>query len=491
MASTGSLPYSFCKRYGVIAAISPDTGKHMLTLKKGASVAAVSEAQRLLGMIDEIQVESDVEFNRLLSAHFENGRETSFIEAEKIGGELNLDDVARELSEPEDLLESDDDAPIIRLINALITEAIKENASDIHVEPFESRLSIRFRVDGVLREVLEPPRQIANLLVSRIKVMAQLDIAEKRLPQDGRIALKVANRPVDIRVSTLPSGHGERVVMRLLDKQAGRLDLKQLGMGDKVEKRLEGMIQKPHGIILVTGPTGSGKTTTLYAMLSMLNDTKRNILTVEDPVEYDLDGIGQTPVNTKVDMTFAKGLRAILRQDPDVVMVGEIRDSETAQIAVQASLTGHLVLSTLHTNSAVGAITRLQDMGVEPFLLSSTLLGVISQRLVRKLCPECKSVTQLDVEQVNGFEISGDDLIYQANGCAECVQTGFHGRTGIYEMIEVDEMLSTMVHDGTSQPKLERYCRTQSRSLREDGIRKMVQGETTLDEVLRVTRDGG
>ena len=491
MASTGDLPYSFCKRYGVIAGLSPVSGKLRLTLKDGAPADAVSEAQRLLGMVDEIEVESDLEFNRLLSKHFENNRETSFIEAEKIGGELNLDDVAKELQEPEDLLESDDDAPIIRLINALITEAIKENASDIHVEPFEARLSIRFRVDGVLREVLEPPRQIASLLVSRIKVMAQLDIAEKRLPQDGRIALRVANRPVDIRVSTLPSGHGERVVMRLLDKQAGRLDLMELGMGEVLEKRLESMIQKPHGIILVTGPTGSGKTTTLYAMLSVLNDTKRNILTVEDPIEYDLDGIGQTPVNTKVNMTFARGLRAILRQDPDVVMVGEIRDSETAQIAVQASLTGHLVLSTLHTNSAVGAITRLEDMGVEPFLISSTLLGVISQRLVRKLCPECKSVTQLDVEQINGFEIKGDDVVYQANGCPACLQTGFRGRTGIYEMIEVDANLSSMIHDSTSQAKIEKYCRTMSRSLREDGIRKVLLGETTLDEVLRVTRDGG
>ena len=490
MASTGELPYSFCKRFGVLAAQSPVTGKLTLTLKEGASASAVGEVQRMLGLIDEIAVEPDAEFNRMLSQHFENNRETSFTEAERIGGELDLDEVAAELSEPEDLLESDDDAPIIRLINALITEAIKENASDIHVEPFESRLSIRFRVDGVLREVLEPPRQIASLLVSRIKVMAQLDIAEKRLPQDGRIALKVANRPVDIRVSTLPSGHGERVVMRLLDKQAGRLDLRQLGMSGDEDKRLEAMIQKPHGIILVTGPTGSGKTTTLYAMLSVLNDTRRNILTVEDPVEYDLDGIGQTPVNTKVDMTFAKGLRAILRQDPDVVMVGEIRDSETAQIAVQASLTGHLVLSTLHTNSAVGAITRLQDMGVEPFLLSSTLLGVISQRLVRNLCPNCKTVTHLEVEQINGFAISPDDEIYQANGCPQCLHTGFRGRTGIYEMIEIDDTLSTMIHDRASQPQLEQYCRTRSHSLREDGIRKVMQGDTTLDEVLRVTRDG-
>ncbi len=491
MPSTNDLPYSFCKRYGLIAEISPSTGRIKLTMKQGGSVQAVAEAQRLLGLVDEIGVESDLEFNRLLSQHYESNRDTSFAEAEKIGGEFNLDEVARELQEPEDLLESDDDAPIIRLINALITEAIKENASDIHVEPFESRLSIRFRVDGVLREVLEPPRQIASLLCSRIKVMAQLDIAEKRLPQDGRIALKVANRPVDIRVSTLPSGHGERVVMRLLDKQAGRLDLQQLGMGEREQIRLENMIQKPHGIILVTGPTGSGKTTTLYAMLSVLNDARRNILTVEDPVEYDLDGIGQTPVNTKVDMTFAKGLRAILRQDPDVVMVGEIRDSETAQIAVQASLTGHLVLSTLHTNSAVGAITRLQDMGVEPFLLSSTLLGVISQRLVRKLCIDCRTETQLDVEQVNGYRIDPSDVIFQANGCAECLHTGFRGRTGIYEMVEVDDTLTGMIHDGASQSKLEKYARTQSHSLREDGIRRVVLGETTLDEVLRVTRDGG
>ena len=387
MPSTAKLPYSFCKRYGVIATNSINTGEVSLATRSGASLNAIAEAQRLLGMVDQVSVETESEFNRLLSRHFESDRETSFTEAEKIGGELNLDEVARELSEPEDLLESDDDAPIIRLINALITEAIKENASDIHVEPFETRLSIRFRVDGVLREVLEPPRQIASLLCSRIKVMAQLDIAEKRLPQDGRIAIKVANRPVDIRVTTLPSGHGERVVMRILDKQAGRLDLLQLGMAQNDQQRLSNIIQKPYGIILITGPTGSGKTTTLYAMLTAMNDTERNILTVEDPIEYDLDGIGQTPVNTKVDMTFAKGLRAILRQDPDVVMVGEIRDNETAQIAVQASLTGHLVLSTLHTNSAVGAITRLQDMGIEPFLLSSTLLGVMSQRLVFRCLP--------------------------------------------------------------------------------------------------------
>ncbi len=489
MPSTAKLPYSFCKRYGVIATTSLNTGELSLTTRSGTSLNAIAEAQRLLGMVDQVSVETEGEFNRLLSRHFESDRETSFTEAEKIGGELNLDEVAKELSEPEDLLESDDDAPIIRLINALITEAIKENASDIHVEPFETRLSIRFRVDGVLREVLEPPRQIASLLCSRIKVMAQLDIAEKRLPQDGRIAIKVANRPVDIRVSTLPSGHGERVVMRILDKQAGRLDLLQLGMAQNDQQRLSKIIQKPYGIILITGPTGSGKTTTLYAMLTALNNTERNILTVEDPIEYDLDGIGQTPVNNKVGMTFAKGLRAILRQDPDVVMVGEIRDNETAQIAVQASLTGHLVLSTLHTNSAVGAITRLQDMGIEPFLLSSTLLGVISQRLVRSLCLQCKSETSLSEQELADYGLNTNDKVYQSKGCSHCQQTGFKGRSGIYEMIEIDDTLAGMIHDGASQSQIEIYCHDKSQNLRDDGIRKVVMGETSLDEVLRVTRD--
>ena len=337
--------------------------------------------------------------------------------------------------------------------------------------------------------MIEPPRQVAGLLVSRIKVMAKLDIAEKRLPQDGRIALRIAGRPVDIRVSTLPSGHGERVVMRLLDKQAGRLQLNHLGMSEKDEKRLRKMIKRPHGIILVTGPTGSGKTTTLYAVLSALNNTNRNILTVEDPIEYDLDGIGQTPVNTKVDMTFAKGLRAILRQDPDVVMVGEIRDSETAQIAVQASLTGHLVLSTLHTNSAVGAITRLQDMGIEPFLLSSSLLGILSQRLVRNLCPKCKMPMDMSTIDIQRYGLHEDEQVFQPNGCSNCLQLGFKGRSGIYELIEVDSTLAGMIHDQESQQAIETYCRSQSPGIVEDGLEKVRQGITSLDEVFRITKE--
>lgn len=489
MSQHQQLPYAFSKKFGVINQRQlPDQADRLL-VRQGAGLDGIIEVQRICGLVSELVMVEEQEFNRLLGQQYESNSDGAFFDADKIGGELDLNAVAKELAEPEDLLESDDDAPIIRLINALITEAIKENASDIHVEPFETRLAVRFRIDGVLRDIIEPPRQIAGLLVSRIKVMAKLDIAEKRLPQDGRIALRIAGRPVDIRVSTLPSGHGERVVMRLLDKQAGRLDLHHLGMAEADEKRLRKMIQKPHGIILVTGPTGSGKTTTLYGVLSALNSSTRNILTVEDPIEYDLDGIGQTPVNTKVDMTFAKGLRAILRQDPDVVMVGEIRDSETAQIAVQASLTGHLVLSTLHTNSAVGAITRLQDMGVEPFLLSSSLLGVLSQRLVRNLCPDCKQPLELSAADMERYGLTAADTVYQPVGCSRCNQMGFKGRSGIYELIEVDSRLTGMIHDQDSQQKIEKYCRTQSPGIVIDGLSKVRQGITSLDEVFRITKE--
>jgi general secretion pathway protein E len=343
----------------------------------------------------------------------------------------------------------------------------------------------------MLREILTPRRVLAPLLVSRIKVMAKLDIAEKRLPQDGRIGLRVAGRAVDVRVSTIPTGQGERVVMRLLDKQAGRLDLSHLGMEESTHRRMDAVIHKPHGIILVTGPTGSGKTTTLYAVLSQLNDNKRNIMTVEDPVEYDLDGISQTNVNSKVDMSFARGLRAILRQDPDVVMIGEIRDLETAEIAVQSSLTGHLVLSTLHTNSAVGAVTRLRDMGVEPFLLSSTLLGVLAQRLVRLLCDECKQpyvANAVDCERF-GLDANKPPTFYKAEGCKHCNYQGYRGRTGIYELVDVDDELRTMIHDGTSEHEIERYVRHYSPGIRQDGLRRILAGDTSVEEVLRVTRE--
>src|SRR5688500_3104099 len=364
-------------------------GAALCALRNDANPSAVAEARRVLRAPLKLERVPDEEFDRLLRSTYEG--DASLQMMGDIEGDTDLAHLAQELPEQADLLESEDDAPIIRLINAVLTQAVKENASDIHVEPFENRMTVRFRIDGVLREVLQSKRAVAPLVVSRVKVMSKLDIAEKRLPQDGRISLRIAGRAVDVRVSTIPSGHGERVVLRLLDKQAGRLTLAHLGMSDTDQSAMDELVHRPHGILLVTGPTGSGKTTTLYAALERINDLTRNILTVEDPIEYHIDGIGQTQVNTKVEMTFARGLRAILRQDPDVVMVGEIRDLETAEIAVQASLTGHLVMSTLHTNTAVGAVTRLRDMGVEPFLLSSSLIGVLAQRLVRVLDPPTRS----------------------------------------------------------------------------------------------------
>ena len=432
-------------------------------------------------------------FERRLRERYESSTSEAMQSMERLDDSLDLSSVAESLAEPQDLLEAEDDAPIIRLINALLTEAVRENASDIHVEPFENRLAVRLRVDGVLREVLTPPAGLAPLIVSRIKVMARLDIAEKRLPQDGRISLRIAGRAVDVRVSTLPSGHGERIVMRLLDKQAGRLDLAHLGMEPTTHAALERVVTRPHGIVLVTGPTGSGKTTTLYAALTRLNDRSRNILTVEDPIEYYLDGIGQTQINSRIDMTFARGLRAILRQDPDVVMVGEIRDLETVQIAVQASLTGHLVFSTLHTNTAIGAITRLRDMGVEPFLLSSTLNGILAQRLVRVLCPACREPftpgpPERELLGMDSGEAARDTLLYRPRGCPQCNEQGYRGRTGIYELVEVDDHLRTLIHDGAGEQEMTRAARARSPSLRADARRRVLDGTTSLEEVLRVTQ---
>jgi len=482
------LPFSFAKRHGVLL-LALD-GAPSLAYRPGAELVALAEAQRFAGAQLPLQALSLEAFEMALGKAYQHDSASMQL-AEDIGGSLDLAALAEQVPETEDLLEQEDDAPIIRLINAILGEAIKENASDIHLETFEKRLVVRFRVDGILREVLEPKRELAALLVSRIKVMARLDIAEKRIPQDGRISLKVGGREVDVRVSTLPSANGERVVLRLLDKQAGRLNLQHLGMSVRDRDLMEATVRKPHGILLVTGPTGSGKTTTLYASLVSLNDRTRNILTVEDPIEYHLEGIGQTQVNTKVDMTFARGLRAILRQDPDVVMVGEIRDKETAEIAVQASLTGHLVLSTLHTNSAIGAITRLVDMGIEPFLLSSSLLGVLAQRLVRVLCPQCKQAYQADAAEcaLLGVETATPPTLYHARGCAECHQQGYRGRTGIYELVVFDDQLRTLIHNAASEQDMTRHARSLGPSIREDGRRKVLEGATTVEEVLRVTRE--
>jgi general secretion pathway protein E len=485
-----TLPFAFAKRNGVLVSEVHDDHTVVL-MRPGVTPLTLAEVRRVLGVPLRFETLAADEFDQRLQQAYEKRSDAAMQMMDDLDEEADLFEVAQALPEPEDLLESEDDAPIIRLINALLTQAIKEDASDIHIEPYESKLVVRFRVDGVLREVLTPRRVLAPLLVSRIKVMAKLDIAEKRLPQDGRISLRVAGRAVDVRVSTIPTGQGERVVLRLLDKQAGRLDLGHLGMAEDTHTGMDHIIHKPHGIILVTGPTGSGKTTTLYAVLSQLNDHKRNIMTVEDPVEYDLEGVAQTNVNMKVDMSFARGLRAILRQDPDVVMVGEIRDLETAEIAVQASLTGHLVLSTLHTNSAVGAVTRLRDMGVEPFLLSSTLLGVLAQRLVRLLCSDCKqpyTANEVDCERF-GLDPANPPTIYRAEGCKHCNYQGYRGRTGIYELVQVDDDLRTMIHDGSGEHDIERYVRKFSPGIRQDGLRRVLAGDTTVEEVLRVTRE--
>ena len=423
----------------------------------------LTELRRFLGEPFALQEVSETEFQRRLTLAYQRDNNEAVQMAEDIGADVDLSRLADEIPETGDLMDAEDDAPIIRLINAILSQAVRDQASDIHIETFEDRLSVRYRIDGVLAEVLSPKRMLAPLLVSRLKVMARLDIAEKRVPQDGRISVKIAGHAVDIRMSTIPSAHGERVVLRLLDTAAGQLQLDQLAMNEQVLAAYKKYLHSPHGIILVTGPTGSGKTTTLYAGLSHINETSRNILTIEDPVEYMLPGVGQTQVNPKVDMTFARGLRAILRQDPDVVMVGEIRDLETAEIAVQASLTGHLVLSTLHTNTAIGAITRLKDMGIEPFLLSSSLLAVMSQRLVRLLCTDCKEADAPPVRSGSNWvwRRCSEVTIYKPKGCEHCNYTGYRGRTGIYELIEVDEAMRTMIYEGASeQEMLERRAST-------------------------------
>lgn len=485
-----SLRFAFAKRHGVLVA-SIDNQLATVLYHQQPSLAVLTEIRRQLQMPISLQQVSSEQFNEQLVKTYETDSSTAMQMAEDLGDSLNLTDLMHQLPKAEDLLEKQDDAPIIRLLNALLSEAIKEEASDVHIETFEDHVTIRFRVDGVLREILEPPRILAPLIISRIKVMARLDIAEKRLPQDGRITLRIGGRAVDVRVSTMPTNHGERAVLRLLDKQSAHLDLTHLGMDPASLALFVSLIKKPHGIILVTGPTGSGKTTTLYSGLIILNDKKRNILTVEDPIEYDLVGIGQTQVNHKINMTFAKGLRAILRQDPDIVMIGEIRDLETAQIAIQASLTGHLVLSTLHTNSAIGAITRLDDMGVEPFLLASSVAGVLAQRLMRLLCVDCKKpmlATAAECQLMGVSEVTSP-VIYHAVGCSSCRQSGYAGRSGVYELIAIDEQLRTMIHDGASEQLMRQYSRGLYPSLRQDGFRRVLKGETSLEEILRVTSE--
>ncbi|MDB5811146.1 MAG: gspE [Betaproteobacteria bacterium] len=486
----GDVPYAFAKANG-IAVIAIDRDSAQVAVRADAKPQAIAEVRRSLGIPLKARAYAVAEFDELISTLYNGASSNAAALAVDLAQDLDLSRLLQEIPRIEDLLENEDDAPVIRLINALFAQALRDGASDIHVEPFETRSVVRLRIDGTLRDLLEPARALHAAIVSRIKIMAQLDIAEKRLPQDGRITLRIAGKPIDVRVSTIPTGHGERVVLRLLDKQAGRLDLTRLGMDDVALARMDRLIREPHGIVLVTGPTGSGKTTTLYAALSRLDAAALNIMTVEDPIEYDLDGISQTQINTRIEMSFARALRTILRQDPDVIMIGEIRDLETAQIAVQASLTGHLVFATLHTNDAVSAVTRLVDMGVEPFLLASSLIGVGAQRLVRKLCVECRQPFVPDPAQLRtlGFT-SPVASAWQAHACSACNQSGYRGRTGIYELLTVDDELRKLIHDRASEQTLRAHvAKNGVRSLREDGLRWVAQGATSLEEVVRVTRE--
>lgn len=480
------LAYAFAKERGVLI-LDGEADPVVIGARGEPDPWALIEARRAVNgpiVVDAMPAEA---FERRLSEIYSvEGISTE--DFELTGDDGDLASLAEGLPKTADLLDSENDAPVIRLINALIAEAVKVKASDIHVEPYEKTLSVRLRIDGVLREVLSLPSRMTPVLTSRVKVMARLDIAEKRVPQDGRISIALGGKTVDVRVSTLPARFGERVVMRILDKDEARLDLDGLGMPADTLARFKHTLDRPNGIILVTGPTGSGKTTTLYGALTVLNDPSRNILTVEDPVEYALEGVGQTQINPKVGMTFVSGLRAILRQDPDIVMVGEIRDVETAEIAVQASLTGHLVLSTVHTNSAVGAITRLRDMGVEPFLLSSTVAAVIAQRLVRRLCPTCKEPYEADAaaRRLVGADPQAPLTLYRAKGCGRCSHTGYEGRVGVYELIVVDEKMKRLIHDDASEHVLAEHAFAHFDSLAQSGFKHAIAGVTSIEEVMRV-----
>ena len=478
MAVRHPLPYAFAKAHTLL--LEDDGEQLSLWAAETTSPSALAEVTRLFDVASFEREGSSTLVQRIASA-YAGGESSAAAVIGEVESGVDLSRMMQELPAVEDLLEAADDAPIIRMLNALLTQAAKDGASDIHIEPYERSSSVRFRVDGTLREVVQPNKALHAALISRLKIMAELDIAEKRLPQDGRISLRIGGRAIDVRVSTLPSSHGERAVLRLLDKSESKFTLEGLGMDGEALSSYARLIQQPHGIVLVTGPTGSGKTTTLYASLGRVDTATTNVLTVEDPVEYELAGIGQTQVNPKIDLTFAKALRAILRQDPDVIMIGEIRDYETASIAIQASLTGHLVLATVHTNDAPSSVTRLIDMGVEPFLLSSSLLGVLAQRLVRKLCPHCRK---------RGDDGEDGHPRWHPVGCAKCSTTGYKGRTGVYELMRVDEHVQALVHNRAPEQELVAAARAAGlKSMREDGDRLVRAGITSLEEVIRVTRD--
>jgi len=480
-----SLPYGFAKRHGVILLDADEMA--VVGLREGADPLALVEARRALGRPLVVEPLTQADFDRRLSQVYA-GDHLSAADGDGLDMPSGLDSLIEDMPAAADLLDTADDAPVIRLINGIIAEAVRSGASDIHLETFENALTVRMRIDGVLREALTLSPRIAPLLVSRIKVMARLDIAEKRVPQDGRIPLALGGKTLDVRVSTLPSRAGERVVLRILDKEQAGLSLDRLGMSPDALEAFRSALAEPNGVILVTGPTGSGKTTSLYAGLALLNDQTRNILTVEDPVEYAMDGVGQTQVNTKVGMTFAAGLRAILRQDPDVVMVGEIRDVETAGIAVQASLTGHLVLSTVHTNDAVGAVTRLRDMGVEPFLLASTLRLIVAQRLVRRLCEHCRAAEVADKPTARLIGAKAGVRVWRPHGCAHCNHTGYVGRVGLYEVLKIDDRVRRLIAAEADEDAIVEIAFANGGTLGDRARALVLDGVTSVEEAVRVAR---
>lgn len=485
---TRELPYFFAKAHGVL--VEHRDADIVVYCRNVPSPIIFAELTRRLLAPYRIEIIAAETFSIKLRAQYENLAEMALKDDNAMSRQLSLNSLADAIPQTQDVLDQRHDAPVIKFINAIFSHAIRQNASDIHIEPAETGVVVRYRLDGVLHTITEVRQELNVMISSRVKVMANLDIAEKRIPQDGRISLEQGNHSIDVRVSTMPTRHGERIVLRLLNKGQVGLDFDQLGMSHNDKRKLQlSVLTKPHGIVLVTGPTGSGKTTSLYACLKHLNDGHRNILTIEDPVEYDLPGIGQSQINPKVDMTFANGLRAILRQDPDIVMVGEIRDLETARIAIQASLTGHLVMSTLHTNTAIGAITRLIDMGVEPFLLSSSLVALMAQRLVRRICPHCRtsatpSPGDAQLMRLHGIHV---DELFFGTGCSICMETGYKGRLSIYELVVVDTTLRELIHNGASEIDVAAYARKQSPSILNDGLDKVAAGLTTISEILRVT----
>ena len=487
------LSFSFASGQGIFfEQDNKELAKPVLCVRAETEISTLQALRRWCDAEFEVKVLSGPAFQQELQNVYADQGDDALSDVSDI--DMDLDEVAAAMQCPEDLLKSEDDAPVIRILNAIFFEAIKRKASDIHIEPYEHELQVRFRLDGTLTTVLTPVSQLAPLIVSRIKVLARLDIAEKRVPQDGRISLLLGGRAIDLRVSTLPSSYGERVVLRILDKGIEKPKLSELGMDQETKNRFRQMVSRPHGIVLVTGPTGSGKSTTLYAALAEIDHKRRNVMTIEDPVEYNIDGISQTQVNVKAGMTFARGLRAILRQDPDLVLIGEIRDRETATIAVQASLTGHLVLSTLHTNTAIGAATRLGDMGVEPFLLTSTLQGVLAQRLVRRLCPQCREAYEVNADDFKKLGLSKEYIrdhvtLYRAKGCEKCLETGYIGRFGLFDLVILDHQLRQMIHESDSEAAMEKHVRQSQKNLRETGLEYVLKGELSLDEVLSVTQD--